>query len=74
MNCYRFIEAEKAGSRNVARACALLQVSRAAFYRHLTGPSRREREDTKLTGQIRAVHEESNGRYGALGLPPDPAP
>jgi putative transposase len=32
VNCYRFIEAEKAGRRNVKRACALLKVSRAAFY------------------------------------------
>jgi transposase InsO family protein len=47
------------------RACALLKVSRAAFYAHLSGPSRREREDTELTGQIQAVHEESGGRYGA---------
>ena len=38
MNVYPFIEAEKAGRRNVARACALLKVSRAAFYAHLAGP------------------------------------
>jgi transposase InsO family protein len=65
VNCYPFIEAEKAGRRNVKRACALLKVSRAAFYQHLAGPSRREREDTGLTGQIKAVHQESKGRYGA---------
>ena len=65
MNCYPFIEAEKAGRRNVKRACALLKVSRAAFYAHLAGPSRREREDAELTGQIKAVHQESKGRYGA---------
>ena len=65
MNCYPFIEAEKAGRRNVKRACALLKVSRAAFYQHQAGPSRRDREDAELTGQIRAVHEESKGRYGA---------
>jgi putative transposase len=65
VNCYPFIEAEKAGRRNVARACALLQVSRAAFYAHLSGPSRRKREDAELTGQIEAVHQESKGRYGA---------
>jgi transposase InsO family protein len=65
VNCYPFIEAEKAGRRNVARACALLKVSRAAFYSHLSGPSRREREDAQLTGQIQAIHEESKGRYGA---------
>jgi transposase InsO family protein len=62
---YPFIEAEKAGRRNVKRACALLQVSRAAFYAHLAGPSQRERQDAGLTGHIRAVHEQSKGRYGA---------
>jgi transposase InsO family protein len=62
---YPFIEAEKKGRRNVARACALLKVSRAAFYAHLAGPSRRDRADAELTEQIRAVHDESKGRYGA---------
>jgi hypothetical protein len=65
VNCYPFIEAERAGRRNVARACVLLKVSRAAFYAHLSGPSAREREDAELTGQIQAVHEGSKGRYGA---------
>jgi transposase InsO family protein len=62
---YPFIEAEKAGRRNVKRACALLKVSRAAFYSHLAGPSERDRRDTELTGQIQAVHDSSKGRYGA---------
>jgi transposase InsO family protein len=62
---YPFIEAEKAGRRNVARACALLKVSRAAFYQYLAGPSRRARADAELTKQIKAVHNESKGRYGA---------
>jgi transposase InsO family protein len=65
VNCYLFIEAEKAGRRNVKRACALLKVSRAAFYQHLAGPSRRDRADAELTEQIQAVHAESKGRYGA---------
>ena len=65
MTVYPFIEAEKAGRRNVKRACALLKVSRAAFYAHLAGPSRRDRADAGLTEQIRAVHHESKGRYGA---------
>jgi transposase InsO family protein len=62
---YPFIEAEKAGRRNAARACALLKVSRAAFYAHLAGPSQRERADAELTEQIKAVHQQSKGRYGA---------
>ena len=65
MKVYPFIEAEKAGRRNVKRACALLKVSRAAFYFHQAGPSQREREDAELTEQIQAVHEQSKGRYGA---------
>jgi transposase InsO family protein len=65
VNCYPFIEAEKAGRRNVKRACALLKVSRAAFYQYLSGPSRRDREDAAITEEIKAVHEESKGRYGA---------
>ncbi len=65
MNCYPFIEAEKAGRRNVSRACELLKVSRAAFYQHLSGPSRREQDDAGLAREIEAVHAESKGRYGA---------
>ena len=65
MSVYPFIEAEKAGRRNVSRACALLKVSRAAFYAHLAGPSQREQQDAELTGQIQAVHQQSQGRYGA---------
>jgi transposase InsO family protein len=66
VNCYPFIEAEKACRRNVKRACELLKVSRAAFYQHLRrAPSPREREDAELTAQIQAVHAGSRGRYGA---------
>jgi hypothetical protein len=32
VNVYPFIEAEKSGRHNVARACALLKVSRSAYY------------------------------------------
>ncbi len=70
MNCYPFIEAEKAQQRNVKRACELLKVSRAAFCQHLAGPSRRARADADLTIQIRAVQKESRGRYGARGCTP----
>jgi len=65
VNVYPFIEAEKKGRRNVKRACELLKVSRAAFYAHLAGPSRRDQDDADLTREIRAVHQESKGRYGA---------
>jgi len=65
VSVYPFIEAEKQGRRNVKRACELLKVSRAAFYAHRAGPSRRDQDDTDLAAQIRAVHQESKGRYGA---------
>jgi transposase InsO family protein len=65
VSVYPFIEAEKAGSRNVKRACELLKVSRAAFYQHLSGPSQRERADAGLAAEITAVHAESRGRYGS---------
>ena len=65
MRVYPFIEAEKAGRRNVARACALLKVSRAAFYAWLSGPSQRDKDDARLAADIAAVHEQSKGRYGA---------
>jgi len=66
VNCYPFIEAEKAGSRNVKRACELLKVSRAACYAARGGqPSERERDDTGLIAEIKAEHKRSGGRYGA---------
>ena len=66
MNCYPFIEAEKAQQRNVKRACELLKVSRAAYYAARDGQfSARDREDAELTTRIRAEHKRSKGRYGA---------
>jgi transposase InsO family protein len=62
---YPFIEAEKQGRRNVKRACELLKVSRAAYYQHRAGPSGHQRADARLASQIQAVHEGSQGRYGA---------
>ncbi|MFC5096839.1 IS3 family transposase [Amycolatopsis plumensis] len=67
MNVYPFIEAENAsGAGTVKRACALLEVSRAAYYAHRNpSPSARDRADTVLTANIIRVHEESRGTYGA---------
>ena len=49
MNVYRFIEAERSRRGNVARTCALLKVSRAAYYAFSTGtPSLRDRRDGEL--------------------------
>jgi transposase InsO family protein len=66
VNVYPFIEAENAGSGNVKRACALLKVSRAAYYAHRTAdPSVRAREDAELTEKIIKVHDTSKGTYGS---------
>ena len=66
MNCYPFIEAEKAQQRNVKRACELLKVSRAAYYAARDGqPCDRDRQDAELTTRIKAEHKRSRGRYGA---------
>ncbi len=66
MRLYPFIEAEKAQQRNVKRACELLKVSRSAYYQARGDePSGRERDDAELAAQVKKVHEESKGRYGA---------
>jgi putative transposase len=65
VNVYPFIEAEKRGRRNVKRACELLKVSRAAFCQYLAGASQRGQQDADLASEIRVVHQESRGRYGA---------
>ena len=66
MNCYPFIEAEKSRQRNLKRACELLKVSRSACYAARGAePSDRARQDAELAAQVRAVHEESKGRYGS---------
>jgi transposase InsO family protein len=66
VNLYPFIEAEKTQQRNIKRACALLKVSRAAYYAHRAdSPSTRQLVDTELTEHIRQAHQRSKGRYGA---------
>jgi hypothetical protein len=65
VNIYPFTGADRAGRRNLKRVCALLEVSRAACYAHRSGPREREQKMRDLTRQIKAVHEEPKGRYGA---------
>jgi transposase InsO family protein len=63
---YPFIAAEKPAERNVIRSCALLSVSRSAYYdwsKHI--PSGHARDDERLRSQIRRIHGESRGTYGA---------
>ena len=67
MNVYPFIEAEKAEQDgNVATACALLEVSRSAYYewsKHV--PSARDLSDAELGDKIVDLHTKSRGTYGA---------
>ena len=66
MNAYRFIEAEKVAERNVASACALMEVSRSAFYgwhHHRPGP--RACANAKLTEAIIEIHAKSRATYGS---------
>ena len=67
MSVYPFIEAEHAEQDgNVAMACRLLEVSRAAYYswsKHI--PSERQLSDEALAGRISEIHARSRGTYGA---------
>jgi transposase InsO family protein len=66
VNCYPFIEAEKAGDHSVKRACELLKVSRSAYYTDRTnGPSVREQRDAVLIGKIVEIHDDSRHTYGS---------
>jgi transposase InsO family protein len=61
-----FIEAEEVAGHSVQNACRLLEVSKSAYYQRRKGvPSRRALTDAELLEQIRAIHIESNGTYGA---------
>jgi transposase InsO family protein len=66
VNCYPFIEAERAQRRNVKRACELMKVSRSAYYQARDGrPSQRAARDAELSARVTVVHGESKGRYGS---------
>ena len=65
MSRYRFIAAEKEAAQAIARACAVLGVSRSAYYqwdKHL--PSRRTHQDVILGERIVRIHGDSRGTYG----------
>ena len=67
MNVYPFIEAEKAEQdANITMACALLEVSRSAYYewsKHV--PSARDVSDAELGDKIVDIHTKSRRTYGA---------
>ena len=62
---YPFIEAERAAAQRVVKACALLEVSRAAYYQwRQQVPSERQRRDAELGERIATLHQQSRGTYG----------
>ena len=66
------ISAEKATGFPVSVACALLGVSRSAFYEWARGaPSDLELTDAWLLEQIKAIHAQHRGVYGGLVLGTD---
>jgi transposase InsO family protein len=66
VNVYPFIEAEKAEERSVNRACAVLEVSRAAYYEwRWQQPSQRAQEDQELTEKVKAIFARTRQTYGA---------
>jgi putative transposase len=65
MNIYPFVEAEQVEQHNVAKTCALLQVSRTAYYQWSQHRrSTRARADEVLGAQIERIHHDSSGTYG----------
>jgi len=65
VSAYRFIAAERA-SFSVALMCQVLGVSRSGFYDWAKrAPSRRTVDDRSLSQQIRQIHRDSRGVYGA---------
>ena len=65
MSVFPFIEAEKVGQHNVAKACELLRVSRSAFYDwHQHRPSPRQLADDELAERIGRIYDDSRGTYG----------
>lgn len=65
MTRYRFIDAKRV-EFGVRRCCRAVGVSPASFYDwHRRGPSVRQHADQRLLGQIRRIHRDSGGAYGA---------
>ena len=69
MSRYRFVAAEKAAAHGASGACAVLKVSRSAYYQWAKQmPSTRQRQDAELGERIACIHRESRGTYGVPGV------
>ena len=75
MSAYPFIEAEKVEGGNVAKACALMEVSRSAYYEwSKQRPSRRQLADAELLIKIAEVFDASTGHLRLAQGARRPAP
>ena len=62
---FSFIEIEKA-NHSIPLMCRVLRASRSGYYAwRVRPPSRRERCNAALSEQIRRIHRDSRGTYGA---------
>lgn len=62
---YRFIH-DHQRLIDVKRLCAVLQVSRSAYYSwHQSGSSMREQHNQVLLERISQIHQQSHGTYGS---------
>ena len=68
MTRYRWVAARKAEGFPTTLACRVAAVSRQAFWdwraRQEAGPTAAERAEVDLVGEIRAIHDASDGTYG----------
>ena len=69
MNCYQFIEPERARWRNRPTGVRATEGLQRRLLLPRVRPLECEREDAKLAEQIRAVHEQSMGCYRAVQPP-----
>ena len=65
MSRFRFVHDHR-DTYEVKRLCELVECSRSGYYRWATAaPSARAVADAELLGEIRRIHTDSRGTYGA---------
>lgn len=65
---YQFVKAHKE-TYPIAMLCRVLKLSRSSYYKWCKRePSKREKENQELLGQIRTIHSESRESYGSLKI------
>jgi hypothetical protein len=65
VNCFKFIDAQKA-NYPISALCRVLRVSRSGYYDWKNRePSNRSQQDASLTEKIREIHSTSRKTYGS---------